>query len=72
MPDPDRVARTRECSAALRKPFDEIVNSALRVGLDPLQHPPIAKPYKTTPTPMGLRPGLSYDSASELLVPEKE
>jgi hypothetical protein len=65
--DPDVAARTRQCSAKLRKPLKEIINSALRLGLDRLQEPPAAKPYKTTPRPMGLRAGYSYDDVSELL-----
>ena len=49
------------------KPFREIINSALRIGLDEILSPPAAKPYRTKPRPMGLREGLSYDDVSELL-----
>lgn len=49
------------------KPFKEIVNSALRIGLEEMLKPAGAKPYTTKPRPMGLRAGLSYDNVAELL-----
>ena len=49
------------------KPFKEVVNMALRVGLDVVMAPPASKPYRTKPRPLGLREGFSYDNISELL-----
>lgn len=49
------------------KPFKEVVNMALRVGLDAVMNPPASKPYRTEPHPLGLREGFSYDNISELL-----
>jgi hypothetical protein len=65
--DPDVAARAKKGAVKLCKPFKEIVNSALRLGLDQVLNPPAAKPYRTKPRPLGLRPGLSYDNISELL-----
>jgi hypothetical protein len=65
--DPDVAAKAKKGAAKLGKPFKEIVNSALRLGLDQVLNPPAAKPYRTKPRPLGLRPGLSYDNISELL-----
>lgn len=65
--DPDIAARAREGAARLNKPFKEIINAALRVGLDGILAPPAAKPYRTKAHPMGLRPGFNYDNVSELL-----
>jgi hypothetical protein len=65
--DPDVAARAKKGAVKLGKPFKEIVNSALRLGLDQVLNPPAAKPYRTKPRPLGLRPGLSYDNISELL-----
>ncbi len=65
--DPDVAAKAKKGAARLRKPFKEIINAALRVGLDQILSPPIAKPYRTRPRPMGLRRGFSYDNISELI-----
>jgi hypothetical protein len=45
----------------------EVINAALRSGLEQVLNPPTAKPYRTTPRPMGLRQGFSYDDIAELL-----
>ena len=66
--DPDVAARARRGATKLGKPFKQIVNEALRIGLDQVLTPPTAKPYRTKPKPLGLRDGLSYDNISELLV----
>lgn len=65
--DPDVAAKARKGAAKLRKSFREIVNAALRIGLDQVLSPSKAKPYRTTARPLGLRQGLSYDNISELL-----
>ncbi len=64
---PDVAAKAKQGAARLGKPFKEIVNEALRIGLDRIMQPPTAKPYRTRPHPMGLRPGLSCDNTGELL-----
>ncbi len=65
--DPDIAARARKGAARLHKPFKEIINAALRVGLDEILAPPVAKPYHTKARPLGLRRGFSYDNISELI-----
>lgn len=65
--DPDVSSKARRGAAKLNKPFKEVVNSALRIGLDEILKPAATKPYKTKPRPMGLQEGLSYDNISELL-----
>jgi len=65
--DPDVAAKAKQGAAKLGKPFKEIVNDALRIGLDKIMRPPPCKPYHTKPRPMGLRRGLSYDNVGELL-----
>ncbi len=65
--DPDVAAKAKEGAARFGKPFKEIVNAALRAGLDSVLNPAPSKPYKTHPHPMGLKPGLNYDNISELL-----
>jgi hypothetical protein len=65
--DPDVAAKARKSAAKLHKPFKQIINTALRIGLDEVLKPPRTKRYRTKPRPLGLRPGLSYDNTSELL-----
>jgi len=65
--DPDIAAKAKRGAAKLHKPFKEVINAALRVGLDEILTPPPAKPYKTKPRPLGLRRGFSYDNISELI-----
>lgn len=64
--DPDVAAKAKKGAAQLGKPFKEVVNEALRVGLDIILSPPRAKPYRTQPRPMGLREGFSYDNIADL------
>lgn len=49
------------------KPFKEIVNEALRRGLDRSSSKVSRKPFKVKPFKLGLREGLSYDNIEELL-----
>jgi len=65
--DPDVSLKARRVAARQGRPFKQIVNTALRLGLAELLKPAIAKPYHTKPRPLGLRAGLSYDNISELL-----
>ena len=65
--DPDIAAKAKKGAAKLRKPFKEIINAALRIGLDEILAPPSAKPFRTKARPLGLRRGFSYDNISELL-----
>ena len=65
--DPDVAAKARKGAARLGRPFKEVVNAALRIGLDQVLKPPSARPYITKPSPLGLRRGFSYDDIGELL-----
>lgn len=65
--DPDVAAKAKKAAARLRKPFKDLINAALRVGLEEVLKPPPARPYRTTPRPLGLRKGFSYDNIGELL-----
>ena len=65
--DPVIAAKAKKAAAQLRKTFKEVINAALRVGLDEILAPPPAKPYRTRARPLGLRRGFSYDNISELL-----
>jgi len=65
--DPDVAAKAKKGAAKLGRPFKEIINAALRIGLDQVLKPPSAKPYRTQARPLGLQRGLSYDNIGELL-----
>eukprot|EP01012_Entosiphon_sulcatum_P067198 TRINITY_DN96777_c0_g1_i1.p1 TRINITY_DN96777_c0_g1~~TRINITY_DN96777_c0_g1_i1.p1 ORF type:complete len:125 (-),score=7.09 TRINITY_DN96777_c0_g1_i1:58-432(-) len=65
--DTDVAAKARKGAARLGKPFKEVVNHALRIGLDEVLTPPVAKRYQTQPRPVGLRDGLNYDDIAGLL-----
>ena len=65
--DPDVAAKARKGAARLRKPFKEIINEALRIGLDEVLKPKPARRFETKPLPLGLRRGFSYDNISELI-----
>jgi hypothetical protein len=63
----DVLDRARAVAARLRKPFKTVVNEALRAGLDVVERPGRHRPYKTKPSPMGLRQGRQLDNVQELL-----
>ena len=65
--DPAVAAKAKNGAAKLGRPLKEIINSALRIGLEEVLHPPVSKTYRTQPHPMGLREGSSYDNIGELL-----
>lgn len=65
--DPDVAAKAKEGAAKLGKPFKEVINAALRLGLEQVLRPPASKPYRTQARPLGLRRGLDYDNIGELL-----
>lgn len=69
--DSDLSVKARRLAARQQKPFKEVINAALRVGLESLSRPSITKPYRTEPRPLGLRKGLSYDNIAELLAQEE-
>lgn len=56
----------REAASRSGKPFKQVVNEALRKGLNALEHPP-GRPYRMKPASLGkLRPGINLDKALEL------
>jgi hypothetical protein len=65
--DPDVSAKAKKCAAKLGKPLNDVINAALRIGLDKVLEPPVSKPYQTKGRPLGLRAGFNYDNISELL-----
>jgi hypothetical protein len=65
--DADVAAKAKKGAAKLHKSFREIINAALRLGLDQILAPTALKPYRTQPRAMGLRRGYTYDNIAELI-----
>ena len=65
--DDDVAAKARQAVRLTGMSFKDLINSALRIGIDVVQSPKKARPYRTQAHPMGLRKGLSYDNVAELL-----
>ena len=65
--DRDVADNAKAVMAKTGRPFKQVINDALRVGLEQMQRPPAAKPYRTRARRMGLRPGFSLDNIQELL-----
>jgi len=65
--NPDIAAKARRAVSQTGLPFKDVVNQALRAGLDEVLAPKASRKYRTKPIPMGLKPGISYDNISELL-----
>jgi len=64
---PDVLEKLRRAMVRLGKSRAEVINVALRIGLDRLLKGEVKKPYRTKGRPLGLLRGLSYDNIAELL-----
>ena len=67
MLDDDVADLVRALAEELRCSMRDVINQALRAGLDRVGKAGAAKPYQTIPRPLGLKEGLSYDNVQELL-----
>ncbi|MSR25660.1 MAG: CopG family transcriptional regulator [Planctomycetaceae bacterium] len=59
------VERLRSDAEALGRSMKDVVNEALRLGLDAMESR-VALPYRTQPSDLGLRTGFNYDDIAEL------
>lgn len=58
--DPDVDPKLRTEGRHARKPFRQVVNDCLRVGLNARKQELTAKPYVVKARLLGLKPGYSY------------
>lgn len=65
--DDDVIQKAKKAAAKSGKPFRQVVNAALRAGLDIIATPAEATPYQTKAHKMGLRAGKNLDDIQELL-----
>ena len=65
--DDDVLDKAKNVSAKFHKPFRQVVNEALRTGLQAVEDPPQTRPYRTRPHKMGLKAGRNLDNIQALL-----
>lgn len=65
--DQDVSEQAKKAAARLNKPFKQIVNAAMRIGLAQLDRPPQAKPFRYKPHDMGRKRGVDLDNVQELI-----
>lgn len=65
--DDDVSAKLREESRRSGKPFKQVVNDCLRIGLNTQSRLKSLPPFKVRARNLGLRPGYSYDCVSKLI-----
>ena len=65
--DDDVAAKLRAEVRRSGRPFKQIVNQTLRLGLSFRSQNKSLPPFKVKPYDLGLRPGFSYDNIGDLL-----
>ena len=65
--DDDVLDTARAFAERLHTPFRQVVNEALRAGLEAIQKPAASRPYFTRPRKLGLRTGRNLDNIQALL-----
>jgi hypothetical protein len=65
--DDDLAAKLRADARQSGKPFKQIVNRVLRLGLKTQTEAKALPPFKVRTRDLGLRPGLAFDNIEELL-----
>jgi len=65
--DDDVLDKARSVAGKLHTSFRQVVNEALRAGLQIVAEPARARPYRTRPHKLGVKTGRSLDNIQELL-----
>lgn len=65
--DDDVLGRARAVALKLHAPFRQVINTALRTGLEVAEAPANKRPFRTHPHKMELKPGRNLDNIQELL-----
>jgi hypothetical protein len=65
--EPDVARKARKYAGEHNTPFKDVVNRALRIGLEALQQRPKTIRFRTKPKPLGLRPGIALDNIADVL-----
>jgi hypothetical protein len=65
--DDDVLEKARAIATRRRAPFRQVINEALRFGLETVEASASSKPYRTRPNSLGLKRGKNLDNIQELL-----
>ena len=65
--DHDVAQKARKFAGKTGAAFKDVINRALRIGLQTLEQKQPPTPFRTEPLPMGLRPGVSLDNIADVL-----
>jgi hypothetical protein len=61
------AAKLKEAARKQNRPFKEIINEALRRGLEAAEESRKARRFRVKPMSMGAKPGIDYDKINQLL-----
>lgn len=65
--DEDVAQSAKELASKLHRPFKEVINNALRFGLEQIGKPTSRIPYRTIPRKLGIREGVTLDNIQEVI-----
>jgi len=65
--DQDVLDRAHKAAGELRQPFRQVVNEALRRGIEEIGKAALRRPYQTQARDLGLREGFCLDNIQEVL-----
>ncbi len=63
----DLIVQAKKRAISRHENFKDVINDAIRLGLEKMNESSRARPYKTKPQDMTLKAGFSYDNIAELL-----
>ncbi len=65
--EPDVAQKAHKYARQSGASFKDVINRALRLGLEKLAVKESPAPYRTEPRPLGQRPGISLDNIADVL-----
>ncbi|MCX7914843.1 MAG: DUF2191 domain-containing protein [Verrucomicrobiae bacterium] len=65
--EPDVARKARKYAGEHNTSLKEVINRALRIGLEVLEKKRLPTPFRSEPKPLGLRPGISLDNIADVL-----
>jgi hypothetical protein len=65
--DPETAEQVKSIARSSGRPLEQVINEALRLGLEQMSKPAAAKPYRTNARDLQLREGFRLGNVQELL-----
>jgi hypothetical protein len=65
--EPDVAQKARKYAGKHGRHFKDVVNRALRIGLEALERKQAPTAFRTEPRALDLRPGISLDNIADVL-----